>query len=126
MIEVFVNDRTQYDVGTKQLVSILREQQVQRVVYLGKDLNPALDLYLRGWDTWREDVRVDYHLVEATALAPKGTAIDLSGLGEGDFLVEENRIANEHHDVNLLNLKEKVSPFFSNNTYHAYKLSSSK
>jgi hypothetical protein len=75
-LEVIVYDRTQYDVGTKRLASILREQEVQRILYLGKDLNPALDLYLKGWHTWKTDIRLDYYLSEATALAPKRTWID--------------------------------------------------
>lgn len=94
-------------------------------MYLGKDLNPALDLYLKGWDTWRTDIHLDYYLSEATALAPKSTAIDLPRPGESTFLVEEKRIAGEEHFVNLSGLKDGILPLFSSDTYLVYKLTTS-
>jgi 4-amino-4-deoxy-L-arabinose transferase-like glycosyltransferase len=126
MFEVTVIDRTQYNIGTKHVASLLREQQAQRVIYLGKDLNPALDLYLKGWDTWRTDIRLDYYLSEATALAPKSTAIELPRPGEITLLVEEKRIAREEHFSNLAGLKDGIPPLFSNDTYLVYKLTASK
>lgn len=124
--EVIVSDRTQYDMGTKHVASVLREQHAQRVLYVGKDLNPALDLYLKGWDTWRTDVRLDYYLSAATALAPESTVIDLPRPGETTFLVEEKRIVGEEHFADLQGLKEGISPLFSNGTYIVYRLISSK
>jgi hypothetical protein len=126
LVEVIVNDRRQYDAGTKQLASLLREQQTQRVIYLGKDLNPALDLYLKGWDTWKTDIRLDYYLSETTALAPKRMVIDLPRPGESTCLVEEKRIAGEEHFTNLPAIKDGVVPLFSNDTYFVYRLTSSK
>jgi 4-amino-4-deoxy-L-arabinose transferase-like glycosyltransferase len=126
MFEVAVSDRTQYNIGTERVASVLRGQQAQRVMYLGKDLNPALDLYLKGWDAWRTDIRLDYYLSEATALAPKSTVIDLPRPGEVTFLVKEKRIVGKEHFMNLPGLKDGVSPLFSNDIYLVYRLTSSK
>jgi 4-amino-4-deoxy-L-arabinose transferase-like glycosyltransferase len=126
MFETIVSDRTQYDIGTERVASMLREQQAQRVMYLGRDLNPALDLYLKGWDTWRTDIRLDYYLSEATALAPKSTVIGQPRPGEVTFLVEEKRIAGKEHFTNLPGLKDGFSPLLSNDTYLVYRLTSSK
>jgi 4-amino-4-deoxy-L-arabinose transferase-like glycosyltransferase len=124
--EITVSDRTQFAVGTKRVASFLRGQQAQRVLYLGKDLNPAFDLYLKGWETWRTDIRLDYYLSEATALAPKSTSIDLPRPGEVTFLVEEKRIAGKELFTNLPAFKDGGPPIFGNDTYLVYRLTSSK
>ncbi|MEK9138391.1 MAG: hypothetical protein AAB393_14795, partial [Bacteroidota bacterium] len=122
-VEVMFNDRTQHNIGTQQIASMLREQHAQRVIYLGKDLNPALDLYLKGWDTWRTDIRLDYYLSEATALAPMNTMIEPAREEEETFLVEEMRIAGEPHYANLRSVKGSVEPVFVNASYRVYRLS---
>ena len=121
-LEVIVTDRTHYNVGTGEVASLLRSQGAQQVIYLGKDLNPALDLYLKGWETWRTDIRLEYYLSEATALAPKSTRIDDPGGGETTFLVEEVRVKGEENFTNLRSIKGDALVLFANSFYRVYRL----
>ena len=124
VMEVVVIDRTQYDVGTKTVASLLRGEKAQRVMYLGKDLNPALDIYLKGWDQWRSDVRLDYYLSEATALAPQWRHLGSLRPNEVTCLVQETRIAHQQYDPELADLQDHHEVRFSNRTYLVYNLSS--
>ena len=120
--EVTVADETQYDVGTREVASFLREENAQRVIYLGKDLNSALDIYLKGWDQWKTDIRLDHYLCEATAMTPARKDIDFPRPNEVTFLVEENRIANQECYPALAVLKDHHPVLFSNRSYQVCNL----
>ena len=121
--EVVVIDQTQYNAGAKDMASLVREERAQCVMYLGRDLNPALDLYLKGWDEWRTDIRLDYYLCESTALAPQRKDLVFPRPNEATFLVEETRIANKECYSNLTFLKDNHPVRFANRTYRVYNLS---
>ena len=120
--EVGVADGMQYNVGTREVASFLREEHAQRVIYLGKDLNSALDIYLKDWDQWRTDIRLEHHLCEATVMTPAGRDIDFPRPNEVTFLVEENRIANQECYPALAVLKDHHPVLFSNRSYQVYNL----
>ena len=120
--EVGVADGTQYNVGTREVASFLREEHAQRVIYLGKDLNPALDIYLKKWDQWRTDIWLEHHLCEATVMTPAGRDIEFPRPNEVTFLVEENRIANQECYPALAVLKDHHPVLFSNRSYQVCNL----
>ena len=123
--EVTVNDRTQYNIGTKDIAALLRHERAQRVIYLGEDLNPALDVYLKGWNEWSTAVTLDFYLSTSTALATKSTFVSPPNPGEVTFLVEERRIAADSLFVNANALKGDRFPLFSNTAYNVYDVTAS-
>lgn len=126
LIEVTVTDQTQYDIGTKRIAALLRKGHAQRVIYIGKDLNPALEVYLKGWDEWRTDVALDSYLSESTALASKSTSIGVPRFGEVTLLVEEKRITDDEHFTNVSAARGNRLPLFTNPWYRVYDVTASQ
>jgi hypothetical protein len=118
--EVSVRDTYQYNEGTREVAALARERKIKKILYVGKDLNPALDLYLKGWNSWREDVEVDSYTTEASILSSKRSLVDLSQLREESFLVVENRVANDIE--NLSALLKKATLVHSTKMYRVYDL----
>jgi 4-amino-4-deoxy-L-arabinose transferase-like glycosyltransferase len=118
--EVVVRDISQYNLGTKQVADFLLEQHAHRVVYLGKDLNPALTLYLRGWENWKEDVTLDAYLSEETALAGARREIVPPHQGEIVLVVEEIRVAGKGFFSNLQAIIGMRPPALTVGAYRVY------
>jgi len=123
ILEVSVSDQTQHIVGMKDVASLLRSRNVNRILYRGKDLNPALDVYLKGWDQWKTDVRLDYFLCGPSALTKGESVVEPSVPGQATFLVEETRVGAGDCFPGLATLGRDRPLLFENPAFRVYELS---